>query len=85
MKCDELKDYDYDPDFPFHSRGRFYYADDVDEAIAELKDCKDEWAKQCTRLTAENAELKDECNRLRAEKALMMVKLKRIHGKPKDD
>lgn len=37
MKCDELKDYDYDPDFPFQSRGRFYVADDVEAAIAELK------------------------------------------------
>ncbi len=38
MKCDELKDYDYDPDFPFQSGGRFYDADEVDAAIAELKD-----------------------------------------------
>lgn len=37
MKCDELKDYDYDPDFPFQSGGRFYDADEVDDAIAELK------------------------------------------------
>lgn len=37
MKCDELKDYDYDPDFPFQSGGRFYDADEVDAAIAELK------------------------------------------------
>lgn len=37
MKCDELKDYDYDPDFPFQSRGRFYEADEVEAAIAELK------------------------------------------------
>lgn len=37
MKCDELKDYDYDPDFPFQSRGRFYVADEVESAIAELK------------------------------------------------
>lgn len=37
MKCDELKDYDYDPDFPFQSRGRFYDADEVEAAIAELK------------------------------------------------
>lgn len=37
MKCDELKDYDYDPDFPFQSRGRFYDADDVEAAIDELK------------------------------------------------
>mgnify|MGYP003413630009 CR=1 FL=1 len=37
MKCDELKDYDYDPDFPFQSRGRFYVADEVDAAIDELK------------------------------------------------
>lgn len=37
MKCDELKDYDYDPDFPFQSRGRFYVADEVEAAIAELK------------------------------------------------
>lgn len=37
MKCDELKDYDYDPNFPFQSRGRFYVADEVDAAIAELK------------------------------------------------
>lgn len=33
MKCDELKDYDYDPDFPFQSRGRFYDADEVENAI----------------------------------------------------
>ena len=37
MKCDELKDYDYDPDFHFQSRGRFYDADEVDAAIDELK------------------------------------------------
>ena len=37
MKCDELKDYDYDPDFPFQSRGRFYDADEVNAAIDELK------------------------------------------------
>ena len=37
MKSDELKDYDYDPDFPFQSRGRFYVADEVEAAIAELK------------------------------------------------
>lgn len=37
MLCDELKDYDYDPDFPFQSGGRFYDADEVDAAIAELK------------------------------------------------
>lgn len=37
MKCDELKDYDYDPDFPFQSRGRFYVADEVENAIDELK------------------------------------------------
>lgn len=37
MKCDELKDYDYDPDFPFQSRGRFYVADEVEAAIAELE------------------------------------------------
>ena len=37
MKCDELKDYDYDPDFPFQSRGRFYDADEVETAIDELK------------------------------------------------
>ena len=37
MKCDELKDYDYDPDFPFQSRGRFYVADEVEAAIDELK------------------------------------------------
>ena len=37
MLCDELKDYDYDPDFPFQSRGRFYDADEVEAAIAELK------------------------------------------------
>lgn len=58
MKCDELKDYDYEPAFPFQSRGRFYIAEDVESAIVELKDCKDEWAKQCSRLTAENTELK---------------------------
>ena len=38
MKYEELKDYDYDPDFPFQSRGRFYVADEVESAIAELKD-----------------------------------------------
>lgn len=37
MLCDELKDYDYDPDFPFQSRGRFYVADEVEVAIDELK------------------------------------------------
>ena len=37
MLCDELKDYDYDPDFPFQSRGRFYDADEVEVAIDELK------------------------------------------------
>ena len=37
MLCDELKDYDYDPDFPFQSRGRFYDADEVEAAIDELK------------------------------------------------
>ena len=37
MKCDELKDYDYDPDFSFQSRGRFYVADEVEAAIDELK------------------------------------------------
>lgn len=37
MLCDELKDYDYDPDFPFQSRGRFYEADEVEAAIDELK------------------------------------------------
>ena len=37
MLCDELKDYDYDPDFPFQSRGRFYVADEVEAAIDELK------------------------------------------------
>lgn len=37
MLCDELKDYDYDPDFPFQSRGRFYVADEVEDAIDELK------------------------------------------------
>jgi hypothetical protein len=35
MKCDELKD--YDPDFPFQSRGRFYDAEEVENAIDELK------------------------------------------------
>ena len=37
MKCDELNDYDYDPDFPFRSKGRFYIADEVEAAIDELK------------------------------------------------
>ena len=37
MLCDKLKDYDYDPDFPFQSRGRFYVADEVEVAIDELK------------------------------------------------
>ena len=37
MLCDKLKDYDYDPDFPFQCRGRFYVADEVVAAIDELK------------------------------------------------
>ena len=37
MLCDKLKDYDYDPDFPFQIRGRFYDADEVEAAIDELK------------------------------------------------
>lgn len=46
MKCDELKDYDYDPNFPFQSRGRFYNADEVETAIAELK-AENERLKKC--------------------------------------
>lgn len=46
MKCDELNDYDYDPDFPFQSRGRFYIADEVEAAIAELK-AENERLKRC--------------------------------------
>lgn len=30
MNCDELKDYEYDPDFPLQSGGRFYDADEVE-------------------------------------------------------
>ena len=52
MKCDELV-----PERYFHGEAGFPF-DKVDEAIAELKYCKDEWGKQCTMLTAENAELK---------------------------
>lgn len=52
MKCDELC-------AEIYLMGRWFYdSKKVHDAIEELKDCKDEWAKQCTRLTAENAELK---------------------------
>lgn len=56
MKCDNLTAY---------IDGYCYSKAEVDEAIAELKDCKDEWAKQCTRLTAENTELKSEIEQLK--------------------
>ena len=53
MLCDELNTYNFEPiDLVFYEKS------EVDAAIAELKDCKDEWAKQCSRLTAENMELK---------------------------
>lgn len=64
MKCDELKDYDYDPDFPFKSRGRFYDADDVEAAIDELKaehhKERHEYIEMVAQLKAENEKLKDE-------------------------
>lgn len=47
MKCDELNDYDYDPNFPFQSRGRFYIADEVEAAIAELKAENERLEKCC--------------------------------------
>lgn len=65
MKCDELKDYDYDPDFPFQSRGRFYVADEVESAIAELKAeinrkeaVGQRWFVRCMEARAENVRLK---------------------------
>lgn len=65
MKCDELKDYDYDPDFPFQSRGRFYVADEVEAAIAELKaeiNRKEgvgyRWFERCMEARTENVRLK---------------------------
>ena len=65
MKCDELKteqwlDYSGEP-------MACYPKNDVDAAIAELKDCKDNWAKQCTRVTGEVLELKAENERLKAK------------------
>ena len=79
MKCDELKDYDYDPDFPFQSRGIFYIADEVEAAIDELKQklhdaemAKDdaeaantEYREDIRKLKAENERLKDENARLK--------------------
>jgi len=47
MKYDELKDYDYDPNFPFQSRGRFYIADEVEAAIEELKAENERLEKCC--------------------------------------
>lgn len=65
MKCDELKDYDYDPNFPFQSRGRFYNADEVETAIAELKAeinrkeaVGQRWFVRCMEARAENVRLK---------------------------
>ncbi|WP_173475076.1 hypothetical protein [Fibrobacter succinogenes] len=65
MKCDELKDYDYDPDFPFQSGGRFYDADEADAAIAELKaeitrkeGVGKRWFEQCMEARAENVRTK---------------------------
>lgn len=63
MKCDELKDYDYDPDFPFQSRGRFYVADEVEDAIDELKAAhhkeRHEYIEMVAQLKAKLAEQED--------------------------
>lgn len=58
MKCDELKDYDYDPDFPFQSRGRFYDADEVETAIDELKASHHKYIEMVAQLKAKLAEQK---------------------------
>lgn len=81
MKCDELKDYDYDPDFPFQSRGRFYVADEVEAAIDELKkklmpclngDCI-LTCEVVEKYGKENAELKAEIESLKASHYAEMV------------
>lgn len=72
MKCDELKDYDYDPDFPFQSRGRFYDADEVEAAIDELKSShhkeRHEYIKMIAELKARISDLEklnhDLCERV---------------------
>ena len=60
MKCDELKDYDYDPYFPFQSRGRFYVADEVEAAIDALKSAphkeRHEYIEMVAQLKAKLAE-----------------------------
>ena len=62
MKCDELKDYDYDPDFPFQSRGRFYVADEVEAAIDELKAEHHKERHEYIKMIAElKQKLQDQC------------------------
>ena len=62
MKCDELKDYDYDPDFHFQSRGRFYDADEVDAAIDELKSTHHKERHEYIKMIAElKQKLQDQC------------------------
>ena len=83
MKCDELKDYDYDPDFPFQSRGRFYVADEVDAAIDELKQKLQDQCISCPVKMQEDdvvAEKDNEIRRLkralwlaRADRAMMTL------------
>ena len=88
MKREELIDYDYDPDFPFQSRGRFYIAEDVDRLldemdteIAELKKKLNPCLNGDCILTCdvvekygkENAELKAEIESLKASHDAEMV------------
>lgn len=76
MLCDELKDYDYDPDFPFQSRGRFYDADEVNAAIDELKQkLEDAKATHYTEMVDANME-----NR-RLKRALWLERARRAEAR----
>ena len=77
MLCDKLKDYDYDPDFPFQSRGRFYVADEVEVAIDELKqkleDAKATAYAESVDAWMENRKLKRALWLARADRAMMTL------------
>lgn len=74
MKSDELKDYDYDPYFPFQSRGRFYDADEVDEAIAELKENHKKEVEQLLMKIANLEKLVETADKLLKQKGGFTVK-----------
>ena len=75
MKCDHIRTRlqggtPFFPNMLNNGKVEVCLKEDVDEAIYELKYSRDEWARQCTRLTSENAELKADNEKMKEYEAL---------------